>query len=63
MRTGIRIGKNDCAESAKAKNAERQRIQEIYKATYGAQLKRLKAEERARWRQLKKEAYQPRSNR
>jgi hypothetical protein len=63
MRTGIRIGKNDSAEVAEAKNAERQRIQEIYKATWGAQLKRLKAEERARWQHLKKEAYQQRSNR
>jgi hypothetical protein len=33
MRTGIRIGKNDSAEVVEAKNAERHRVQEIYKAS------------------------------
>ena len=54
MRTGIRIGKYDSAEVVEAKNAERKRLQEIYKATYGAQLKQLKAQERKRVRELKK---------
>jgi hypothetical protein len=60
MRTGIRIGKYDSAEVIEAKNAERKRLQEIYNATYGAQLKQLKAQERARVRELKKAAYQSR---
>jgi hypothetical protein len=60
MRTGIRIGKYDSAEVIEAKNAERQKLKAIEKATRGAQLKRLKAVERARWRALKKAAYQPR---
>jgi hypothetical protein len=52
MRTGIRIGKYDSAEVIAAKNAERQRLQAIEKETRGAELKRLKAEDKARQREM-----------
>ena len=52
MRTGIRIGKHDSADTIAAKNAERQRLKAIEKETRGAELKRLKAEEKARQREM-----------
>lgn len=54
MRTGIRIGKYDSYDTIAAKNAERQRLQALYNETRGAELKRLKAEDRARRTQLSK---------